>query len=93
MMMALLLRRGAHFQPTDGPPSVRVRDALGSGGFGKAFKFLDEDRTGFIEQAEFRNMVKYMNLENALRKPVIDALLELIDSDDDRKDGLGTDIQ
>lgn len=61
-----------------------------TGGFGKAFKFMDQDRTGFIEKAEFRQAINFMNLDSHIRKPVIDALLALIDTDDDRNDGGGT---
>jgi len=64
-----------------------------AGYFGKAFKFMDADRTGFIDKDEFKLAIKFMNLDQNIRSPVVDALLTLIDSDDDRGDGVGTDIQ
>jgi len=59
------------------------------GYFGKAFKFMDQDRTGLIDKEEFKLAVKFMNLDTHIRRPAIDALLALIDQDKAKTDKSG----
>ncbi len=73
--------------------TIKENILMKHGYFGKAFKFMDADRTGFVDKGEFKLAIKFMNLDTHIRPPVIDALLALIDQDDDRGDGKGTDIQ
>ena len=48
----------------------------------RAFRLIDEDHTGYISRQEFRHAIELLNL-NILRKPVLEAMISLIDERDD----------
>ena len=72
---------------------MTIRDSLFTkyGGFGKAFRFMDEDASGYISRAEFGEALFRLNLAS-IRRPVIEAMLDIVDTDDDGG-GAGADIQ
>jgi len=71
---------------------IKEQIQMKHGYFGKAFKYMDADRTGFVDRNEFKLAIKLMSLDTHIRPPVIDALFNLIERDGDHfKSGKGSD--
>ena len=71
---------------------IKEQIQMKHGYFGKAFKYMDADRTGFVDRNEFKLAIKLMSLDTHIRPPVVDALFNLIEHDGDHfKSGKGSD--
>ena len=53
--------------------------------YDKAFKTIDEDRSGYLSREEFRFFIYMMNLQNAFRKETVEVLIDIMDADGDGK--------
>ena len=62
------------------------------GAFGKAFRCIDENASGYISRFEFHRLMAILNLAIAIRRPVIEAIIDLMDTDRDGA-GHGEEIQ
>jgi len=54
--------------------------------FGKAFKFIDKDRTGNITREELELAMYELQLTSGIASDVVSTLIDLIDSDEDEGD-------
>ena len=72
----------------DGRPDTLAADSSGDGKYDtihKAFKYMDQDGSGFINRSEFEWALAAMNVN--IRKAVLDSLLDIIDVEDDGDGG------
>jgi len=63
---------------------TKVREMLvARGGLTKMFRSIDEDKSGACSRAELRLLIRHLNLDQVVRPPVLEELLNLMDVDGD----------